>query len=49
MYEAVRLGVVPSVNLGKRRTRIAKAALAKAFAPNIEVPPLTAVFNPSET
>jgi hypothetical protein len=49
MYEAVRLGLVPSMNFGRRRTRIAKAALAKVFALNVEMPHQTAVFNPSET
>jgi hypothetical protein len=48
MYEAVRLRLVPSVNLGRRRTRIAKVELAKVFAPAIEVRPLTAAFSPSE-
>ncbi len=48
MYEAVRLGIVPSVNFGSRRTRIAKAELAKVFAPHVEVKTLTAAFSPSE-
>ena len=39
MYDAVRLGLVPSKNFGKRRTRIAKASLAKVFAPNVEALP----------
>lgn len=30
-YEAVRLKLLPAVNLGKRRIRIAKAALKEAF------------------
>ncbi len=48
MYEATRLGFVPSVNLGKRRIRIAKRELAKIFAPDVEVTSLTAAFSPSE-
>jgi hypothetical protein len=39
MYEAVRLGFVPSVNFGQRRTRISKAELAKVFAPSVEASP----------
>ncbi|HTV72766.1 MAG TPA: helix-turn-helix domain-containing protein [Candidatus Acidoferrales bacterium] len=48
-YEAVRLGIIPSVNFGARRIRVAKVALAKMFAPDVEIPALTAVFSPSET
>jgi len=48
MYEAVRLGLVPSVNLGSRRIRISKSELAKVFAPSVEAAPLTAAFSPSE-
>jgi len=49
MYEALRCGIVPSVNLGQRRIRVSKAVLAKVFAPNVVIRPLTAVFSPSET
>jgi len=44
MYEAVRLGFVPSMNFGQRRTRIAKSALAKVFAPKREIDPLPTAF-----
>jgi len=45
MYEAVRLGIVPAANFGHRRTRIAKVELAKVFAPDVELPSLTAASN----
>lgn len=48
MYDAVRLGLVPSANFGSRRTRISKAELAKVFAPGVEIASLTAAFSPSE-
>jgi excisionase family DNA binding protein len=31
IYEGIRLGILPAVNAGVRRTRIAKAALQQAF------------------
>lgn len=48
MYEAVSAGLVPSTNFGKRRTRIAKAALAKVFHVAIDEETATAAFSPSE-
>lgn len=48
-YEAVRLGLIPSVNLGSRRIRVSKAALAKVFALPVETKAPTDVFSPSET
>jgi hypothetical protein len=38
-----------NLRIGRRRTRIAIAALAKVFAPNVELPHQAAAFNPSET
>ncbi len=48
MYEVVRLGLVPSANFGKRRTRISKAALAKVFAPASQIGSATAASSPPE-
>jgi excisionase family DNA binding protein len=44
-YEAVRLGLLPAVNLGKRRTRISKRALRKVFEAASGQTGLTAAFN----
>jgi excisionase family DNA binding protein len=44
-YEAIRLGLLPAVNFGKRRTRVSKAALRKVFGANPEETPSTAAFN----
>ena len=44
-YEAVRLGLLPAVNLGKRRMRISKAALRKVFDARSEQTAATAAFN----
>ena len=44
-YEAVRLGLLPAVNFGKRRMRISKTALRQVFGtPSPEARP-TAAFN----
>jgi hypothetical protein len=48
MYEAVNTGLVPSANFGRRRTRIAKAVLAKVFGNVGEKLATTAAFSPSE-
>jgi hypothetical protein len=48
MYEAVGAGLVPSTNFGKRRTRIAKAVVAKVFHLTIGEGTATAAFSPSE-
>jgi len=42
-YEAVRQGVIPSVNLGMRRIRISKVVLAKVLAINVEQEPQPSV------
>jgi hypothetical protein len=47
MYAAVSLGIVPSANLGKRRIRIMKQALAEVIRPGGEAR-RTAAFSPSE-
>jgi excisionase family DNA binding protein len=44
-YEAVRLRLLPAVNLGKRRTRISKSALRKVFEGASEQTAPTAAFN----
>jgi excisionase family DNA binding protein len=44
IYEAIRLGILPGVNAGVRRTRIAKAALQKTFGVYVENAPPTAAF-----
>jgi excisionase family DNA binding protein len=44
-YEAVRLGLLPAVNFGKRRTRISKPALQKVFGATPEQRAVTAAFN----
>jgi excisionase family DNA binding protein len=44
-YEAVRLGLLPAVNFGKRRTRISKAALRKVLGAASEESTSTAAFN----
>ena len=44
-YEAVRLGLLPAVNFGKRRTRISKAALRKVLGATPEEAASTAAFN----
>ena len=48
MYGAVNAGLVPSMNFGKRRTRIAKTALAKVFNSEAGNSRMTAAFSPSE-
>jgi excisionase family DNA binding protein len=44
-YEAVRLGLLPAVNFGKRRIRISKTALRKVLGATPEEAALTAAFN----
>jgi excisionase family DNA binding protein len=44
-YEAVRLGLLPAVNLGKRRMRISKVALRKVFEAASGQTTPTAAFN----
>jgi excisionase family DNA binding protein len=44
-YEAVRLGLLPAVNFGKRRMRISKATLRKVFDATSEQKAPTAAFN----
>jgi excisionase family DNA binding protein len=44
-YEAVRLGLLPAVNLGKRRMRISKVALRKVFEASSGQTAATAAFN----
>lgn len=44
-YEAVRLGLLPAVNLGKRRMRISKVALRKVFEVASQQTGSTAAFN----
>ena len=41
-YEAIRLGILPAANFGKRRTRVRKQVLKRIFG---EGSPLTAAFN----
>jgi excisionase family DNA binding protein len=44
-YEAIRLGLLPAANFGKRRTRVSKAALQKVFGVTPEEMSSTAAFN----
>lgn len=44
IYEAIKLGVLPAINAGKRRTRIAKAVLQKTFGVPVEAARMTAAF-----
>ena len=44
-YEAVRLGLLPAMNLGKRRTRISKRALREVFEAASGQTASTAAFN----
>jgi excisionase family DNA binding protein len=44
VYAAIRLGLVPAANLGKRQTRIAKRALREELAGRRELPGETAAF-----
>lgn len=44
-YEAIRLGLLPAVNFGVRRTRISKKALQRAFGIGAEEAAMTAAFN----
>jgi excisionase family DNA binding protein len=44
-YEAIRLGLLPAVNLGKRRIRLSKIALQKVFNATPEQTASTAAFN----
>jgi excisionase family DNA binding protein len=44
-YEAVRLGLLPAVNFGKRRTRISKVALRQVFGAFATEVSTTAAFN----
>jgi len=44
-YEAVRLGLLPAVNLGRRRIRISKVALRKVFEATSKQIVQTAAFN----
>lgn len=44
VYAALRLGLVPAANFGKRRTRIAKRALREELAGRRELSGETAAF-----
>jgi excisionase family DNA binding protein len=44
VYAAIRLGVLPAANFGKRQTRLAKAALRKELGKRGELSALTAAF-----
>jgi excisionase family DNA binding protein len=44
-YEAVRLGLLPAINFGKRRMRISKVALRKVFEASCGQTDSTAAFN----
>jgi excisionase family DNA binding protein len=44
VYAAIRLGVLPAANFGKRQTRLAKAALREEFGKRGELSVLTAAF-----
>jgi excisionase family DNA binding protein len=44
-YEAIRLGLLPAVNFGKRRTRISKVALRQVFRAFSAQAGPTAAFN----
>lgn len=45
VYEAIHLGLLPALNVGVRRTRVAKAALQKVFQSPVEGAPMTAAFS----
>jgi excisionase family DNA binding protein len=44
VYSAIRLGLLPAANLGKRQTRIAKHVLRKELVKRGELSGLTAAF-----
>lgn len=44
VYAAIRLGLLPAANFGKRQTRIAKALLREELAKKGELSGLTAAF-----
>jgi len=44
LYAAIRLGVLPAANFGKRQTRLAKAALREELGKRGEQSILTAAF-----
>lgn len=44
VYAAIRLGVLPAANFGKRQTRLAKAALREELGKRSELSVLTAAF-----
>lgn len=44
VYAAIRLGLLPAANFGKRRTRIAKSALREELVKKSELVGLTAAF-----
>ncbi|MBV8725441.1 MAG: helix-turn-helix domain-containing protein [Candidatus Eremiobacteraeota bacterium] len=44
VYAAIRLGVLPAANFGKRQTRLAKAALREELGKRGELCILTAAF-----
>lgn len=44
VYAAIRLGVLPAANFGKRQTRLAKAALREELGKRGELNVLTAAF-----
>jgi excisionase family DNA binding protein len=44
VYAAIRLGLLPAANFGKRQTRIAKDVLRKELAKKGELNGLTAAF-----
>jgi excisionase family DNA binding protein len=44
IYAAIHLGILPAINLGIRRTRIAKEALRKVFGVPVEGGRMTAAF-----
>ena len=44
VYAAIRLGLLPAANLGKRQTRIAKGALREELCRKNELLGLTAAF-----
>ncbi|HEY1868561.1 MAG TPA: helix-turn-helix domain-containing protein [Candidatus Cybelea sp.] len=44
VYAAIRLGMLPAANFGKRQTRLAKAALREELGKRGELNVLTAAF-----
>ena len=45
LYEAIRLGLLPAANFGKRRTRVSKAVLQQVFGLMPQDRATTAAFN----